>query len=514
MGSEREVQALRPLLKSVQEADVVVVGGGSAGFTAAYAAARTGAGTILIEGSSFLGGTTTGGLVTSMMGWRVMRYPDQAEQFTQLARDQVTGGFATEYLERLKAAGGAWGPPGQHATMVGTDPEITKIIMERMLCEAGADVWFLTQFVDAVMDGRSITGVVVASEGALHLIRCGAVVDASGDGDVAAGAGAEFQFGRPSDGKPQPVTLTYMLGGVRFEAFIDYLKENPEEVVRRERRIDFKQTLSPEMVEEYYRKGWPILIQGLGKATSRAVANGDFPVPMGVDKPYPHLWLYPTVMAGKVHFSVTTHGGDVGFGVDSTDRRQMRAALMAGREFALRMSVFYKKYVPGYEDSYLLETAQMLGVRESRRIIGDHMLTEEDARQCREFDDTVGINGCRLDLHVPDPDSPGMASDIGPKGWFQIPYRILLPRGVEGLLVAGRCVSSDHVAHGAMRHQAPCMVTGHAAGAAAAMAARQRTTPRGLDVRSLQALLRSQGALIGGPPLPVPVPAPVRPVPS
>jgi hypothetical protein len=264
------------------------------------------------------------------------------------------------------------------------------------------------------------------------------------------------------------------------------------------------------MVEEYYRKGQPILIQGLRKATARAIENGDMPIPFGADKPYPHVAISPVFKAGRVLFSVTKHGGDVGFGVDATDRRQMTKALMAGREFAHRMAAFYKKYVPGFENSYLLETAPMLGVRESRRIVGDYMLTEDDVRQCREFEDTIGINGCRIDIHVPDPGSRGAASDIGAKGWYHIPYRILLPKGIEGILVAGRCVSSDHVAHGSMRHQAPCMVTGHAAGTAAAMAAQLGTTPRGLDIKALQNRLRSQGAIVDTPPLraaPVPRPA-------
>ena len=244
----------------------------------------------------------------------------------------------------------------------------------------------------------------------------------------------------------------------------------------------------------------------MGKAASRALANADLPTPLGADKalPNPHVALFPIFKGGKVVFSITKHGGDCGFGVDATDHRQMTAALIAGRKFALRMAAFYKKYVPGFEGSYLLETASMLGVRESRRIVGDYILTEEDVRQCRMFDDAVGINGCRLDIHILDPDSPGLAGDIGPQGWYQIPYRILLPKGVEGILVAGRCVSTDHVAHASMRHQATgCMVTGHTAGSAAAMAAMKGTTPRGLEVNSIQALLRSQGAIIDAPPLPV-----------
>ena len=502
MINDTELQALKPLIRSVEDTDVVVVGGGTAGFTTAYAAASTGARTILVESATFLGGTTSGGMVTPMMGWRIMRYADQSEQFIQLSTQQVVGGFATEFMDRLKVAGGAWGRPEEYTTMAATDPEMVKIVMERMLTEAEVDIWYLTQFIDATMDGNRITGVIVASEAALHLIRCKAVVDTSGDGDVAARSGAEFQFGRPSDGKVQPVTLVYELGGVDFETFIAYLKEHPDEVVRREKRIGFRQTITPEMVERYYTNEWPILVHGLGDAAASAIANGDWPIPYGADKLYahPHVALFPAFRDGKARFSVTQHGGDCGFNVDATDRNQMTAALMAGREFALQMAAFYKKYVPGFRDSYLLATAPMLGVRESRRIVGDYVLTEEDVRGCRTFDDAIGINGTRLDIHTLDPDSPGLAGDIGPQGWYHIPYRILLPSGIEGMMVAGRCVSTDHVAHASMRHQATgSMVTGHASGTAAAMAVQAGTTPRSIDVAEVQERLRSQGAIIDAP---------------
>jgi hypothetical protein len=203
---------------------------------------------------------------------------------------------------------------------------------------------------------------------------------------------------------------------------------------------------------------------------------------------------------GHSVFSITEHGGDCCFGIDPTDRSQMAKALMYGREYALGMARFFRKYVPGFERSYLLQIAPMLGVRESRRIVGDYTLTEDDARDCRSFEDAIGLNGCRLDVHRIDSDSPGLAGDIGPRGYYQIPYRILLPKGVEGLVTAGRCVSSDHVAHASMRHQGSgCMVTGHASGTAAALAALRGTTPRALGVGELQEVLRSQGAIISLP---------------
>jgi hypothetical protein len=499
--AEQEMGNLTSLFASVEENDVVVAGGGSTGIIAAYAAARTGAKTALIERASSLGGTTTAAMISSMMGWRVMRWSDQNEQFAQQTTLQVAGGFATEWLQRLLAEGGAWGPSdsGAPTTMVATDPAIAQIVTEQMLAEAGVDIWFLTQLVDVVMEGQRVVGVVVANNGAMHLIRCRVAIDVTGDGAAAAKAGADFQFGRPSDNKTQPATLAYILGGVNFEGLLNYLKQYPDELVRKEKRNVIKQNVTPEMLEEFYRKGWPMLIQGLNEVASKACANGDFPIPYGSDQPYPHLALLPLMKSGRVDYSLTKHGGDVAFGVDPTNRRQMTEALIAAREFVPGMARFYRKYVPGYENSYLFETAPMLGVRESRRIIGDYMLTEQDVRECREFEDAVGINGSRIDVHVPDPGSKGQASEIGRKGWYHIPYRILLPKGIEGLLIGGRCASSDHIAHGSLRHQASCMVMGHAVGTAAAIAVEENTTPRGVDVKRLQERLRNQGAIIDEP---------------
>jgi hypothetical protein len=427
-----------------------------------------------------------------------MTYPDQSERTTQIDREQMVGGFPIEFIYRLRDAGGAWLPGDDIPTAIATDATVMKSVMEQMLQEQGVDIWFLTQFVDAIVEEGRVVGALVACEGGLHVIWCKAAVDASGDGDLAAKAGAEFELGRPEDNKPQPVTVFYMLGGVEFEKYIQYLKENPEEVVRWEKRTDFRFTVTPEMMERYYRHGWPTEVQGFRKAFTRAVEAGDYPLPYGMDEPYPHGALMPAIKGGEVVWTITIHCQDTGFGVNPTDRKQMRDALIAGRKVAVGMARVFKKYVPGFENCYLLETASILGIRESRRVIGDYMLSEEDARACRDFDDAVGRCGCVFDIHPPDPQSGvfGMSRDLGDRQWYQIPYGVLTPKGVDGLLVAGRCVSSSHIAHASMRHIAVTFVTGHAAGTAAAIAAKHDVPPRGVAIEELQSALKEQGAII------------------
>jgi hypothetical protein len=167
------------------------------------------------------------------------------------------------------------------------------------------------------------------------------------------------------------------------------------------------------------------------------------------------------------------------------------------RDFTVRMARFFRKYVPGFEQSYLFQIADGVGVRETRRVVGDYMLTGENVLNADAFEDSIGYCGATVDVHnVEGGKEKTRMSAIRGGRLYQIPYRILLPRGLEGLLVAGRCVSADRVACGSIRQQAGCIVTGQAAGTAAALAARQRTVPRSVAVPQLQEALRAQGAIV------------------
>ncbi len=488
------IQAWGASIESEEETDVVIVGGGTAGWAAAYASAKKGSRTTIVESLPFLGGTMTGAMVLGSAGFRHQGLSTEDQELSYQG-DQLVRGVAQEYLNRLIDRGGAWGVKDSPTTKLSFDHEMVKVVLEEMMTEAGVDIWFNAQFVDVVMDGNRVAGVLVSTNGGLNIIWAKVVVDCSGDGAVAYRAGVPYEVGRAKDGRPQASSIYFLVGGVNIHKTLDYFKQNPGEL----RREGPASKSTPEVLEQRLKDGMPLMFSGFERAHQKAIENGDFPVALGAKGPVFQLGPFRTIWrGGRVDPYITAHNMDTSFGVMPTNRKELAQAVMASRKFILGLVDFYRKYIPGYEDCYLLLTAPMFGVRESRRIIGDYVLTEEDVMAGREFMDAVGRCGAYVDIH--DEDGGMRPTDLrevgGAKGWYQVPYRILLPKDVEGLLTAGRCISADHIAQGSIRQQSVCMTTGHAAGAAAALAAQQGTTPRDLNVEVLQTALRNEAAII------------------
>ena len=331
--------------------------------------------------------------------------------------------------------------------------EKLKFLLEKMVAEAGVRMLYHTFFCETVLDGGRAVGAVIQNKDGRSWIRAKCVVDCTGDADVAASAGAPFEFGRPGDGRCQPLTLMFTVGGVDWPT------------VRRHRS-------SYEMREEW----------------ARAQANGDM-------EPFQTkvmgFWWTPTRPDQVcVNFTHVT-------GMDGTSAADLTAATVEARRQAFQMVGVFRKYVRGMENCHLVSTPSSVGVRETRRIVGPVVLTADDIRRGREWPDSIGYGAFFIDIH--NLDGPGMDRDTWrpEKGFrYTIPYRILLPQGVGGLLVAGRCVSVDHLALGSLRVMAQCGVMGEAAGLAAATAARKGTEPRDIDVAALQAALRAEGAIL------------------
>ncbi len=488
------MQHLSASIESEEETDVVVVGGGTAGWAAAYASARKGSRTALVESLPFLGGTMTGAMVLGSAGFRHQGIATEDQEISYEG-DPVVRGVAQEFLNRLIALGGAWGKQDSPTVKLNFDHELTKVVLEEMMTDAGVDIWFNAQFVDVVMDGDRVTGVLVSTNGGLNVIWAKVVVDCSGDGAVAHRAGAPYEVGRATDGRPQASSLYFLVGGVNIQGVLNYFKENPDEL----RRESSTSKSSPEVLEQRLKDGMPLMFSGFKRAHQKAIENGDFPVALGASGPVFQLGPFRTIWrGGRADPYITAHNMDTSFGIMPTNRKELAQAVMASRKFILGLVDFYRKYIPGYENCYLLLSAPMFGVRESRRIMGDYRLTEADVMEGREFMDAVGRCGAYIDIH--DEDGGQRPTDLrevgGEKGWFHIPYRALLPKDVEGLLTAGRCISADHVAQGSIRQQSVCMTTGHAAGAAAALAVQEGTTPRDLNAEVLQTALRNQAAII------------------
>ncbi|MGI6285877.1 FAD-dependent oxidoreductase [Neomoorella humiferrea] len=473
--------------------DVVVIGGGTSGWVAAVAAARNGADVLLVEEGSCLGGTMTAGLVLGLCSLRhqgVKTNKKFSQQEISYADEQVVYGIAQEFVDRMVAVGAAYGKQGKATVRVLFDPEIAKWVIDQMVLEAGVNVLLCTKAYQAIMENGRVTGVRLKNGLGLMDVKAKVTIDCTGDGDIAVSAGAAYEVGRPTDNLTQPLSIYFQIGGVNIDRTLEVMKEN----------IDAYGSDYVEALLEARSKGLPLTLLGFRRQMEEALKNGDFPLPYGIKQvnPKTHFGIArPIYKNGKIRYEITSHNIDMAYYVNAIDTFQLTQATIAMRDVAVRMAEFYRKYIPGYEDSYLLQTASMVGVRETRRITGDYILKYEDVIQGQTFTDAVGRIGSVIDIHdIDGGEKPINLSEVGGQGWYHVPYRILLPQNIEGLLIAGRCVSSDYLANGSIRQQAGCMVTGQAAGVAAAIAAKGGITPREVNVEELQKRLVLQGVLI------------------
>ena len=482
------------------DTDVLVVGGGTAGFVAAIAAARNGVRTIIVEERDYLGGTHSGGMVMMIRSMRHMRAPKDpkdiyekkllmAQYESSYEDQQVVYSIAQEYLDRMLEVGAAWGFKGQAAARQLFDPEIAKWVIEQMVLEAGVDIRFYAKSTDILISDNRVKGIVVENLQERIEIEAKVTIDTTGDGEICAAAGANFEKGNPEDGLCQPLTLYFNIGGVDFGKTIRYIKDNPSE-------------FGQEYVDTILRllqENKPITLLPFKSKIKEALSNNEYPIPYGVNTVNPEKATYltrPMYRNGKFRYDSTVVNMDMAYNIDATNRTELTKATIAMRDLAVKMTEFYKNYIPGYENCYLNYTAPMVGIRDSRRIICDYFITGENALSGKIFDDAIGRYGSVIDVHDKDGKEPVQLVEIGGSGWFHIPYRSLLPQGIDNLLVAGRCISADYVAQGATRSQASCMITGQAAGTAAALSIKSNKTPRNIDVVKLQKVLKSQKQII------------------
>lgn len=477
------------------ETDVLIAGGGTAGFIAAVAAARNGAKVLLVEPQSFLGGTPTGAMVRGIVSMRHARVRPREESVlytSEYADDQQIFGLAQEYLDRLIKAQAAWGKTGQATVLQMFDPEIAKWVVEQMVLEAGVEVWLYSQVVEVIKAGKRVTGAVVENALGRVPVKAKVTIDATGDGWVAVYAGADYRQGRDADGLCQAISLCFTIGGVKLEATLQYMEQNIEEFGRK----------YVEHLRQLKKEGKPLTFPSFKAKMREAIKNGDFPIPYGAERvdPENHFTVFrPVFRSGKVRYDVVAYNTDMAYGVDAANPLQLSKAMMAMRDWAVKMAAYYRRYIPGFEECYLDQTAAMAGIRETRRIVGDYVLTDEDVLRGKTFQDAVGRNGGYADLHDEEGGKgPIRQTEVGTAngGWYHIPYRILLPRGLENLMITGRCVSSERIANASIRGQGACMATGQAAGTAAALAVKKGVSPRSLAVGELQKTLTAQGALI------------------
>jgi hypothetical protein len=453
--------------------DVVVMGGGTAGLFAGIAAARLGAKTLIIERGGHLGGNIATGM-------NLGGFFDGRDR-------QVVRGIPEELVQRVVALGGGRGHIFFHdidrwiSSTASLDPEVFKHVAFEMVQESGCKLWLYTAFVQGFSDGRTVQAAEVSTKMGIARLEAKVFIDATGDADFSASIGAPFERGGGT--RQQAVTCMFRVGNVDLAAVERFMEER----VNTEHKTPWTFENCPLRASHHYWTPWKDIPELAAK----------WPKQFGV---------YYHGTPGDV-FINCTHTS-----IETLDPEDITAGTMRLRKQAMEFMEFFKKHIWGFENSYLTHVYD-LGVRESRRVIGDYMLTVEDMKSEREFDDVVAMGAYPPDLH----DAKRGDILIAGEGFgnalteadikrsnslpynpgYQIPYRCLMPSTHDNFLVAGRCISASFEAQAGTRGMGPCSVMGEAVGTAAAMAVGSGTTPKALDVADLQQKLLRNEAYLG-----------------
>ncbi len=424
--------------------EVVVLGGGPAGIAAAATAARLGRKVLLIERYGFLGGMGTAAGVTNFCGLHANVYG---------AMKRVARGIADNLLDRIDHLGGLREPHSIFGRTLAQayDTAAYKIAADDLLLSAGAEILFHAFGARALMDGSRITAVIVETKSGRRAVLGQIFIDCSGDGDLAAFAGAQYDVGDDHGNLLFPTTM-FRVNNVTPEAALTGVREIDALMTAAERRSN----------EAFPRRG--VII--------RPQKN-------------PIEW----------RANVTQVKTAQGRAVDATDAKQFSAGEIEGRRQVAQFFRFLKADVPGFEQSYIVDIPPQLGVRETRRVRGLYQLTGQDVLAGVSFDDSIGVNGWPLEKHVSGDVEWGWTTHA--RGFNHLPYRMLVTAGVDNLLVAGRCASMDHDGQSAARVSGPCFVMGQAAATGAHLAITQGVNPSAIDTRVLQAQLETDGVYLG-----------------
>ena len=447
------------------DVDVLVVGGGPAGVCAAVAAARNGAKTLVVEQSGMLGGMATQGLVGPFMTC-----------YDKAGETMIIRGLFEEIVERLVARGGAlhpkgvfgngpysaWIPKG-HDHVTPFDPEELKVLLDEMCAEAGVKVLLHSTFTEPLVEEGRACGARIFGKGGYRRVAAKIVIDATGDGDYAYRAGVPCVLG-DGKGRLMPATMFFRVCNVNSEKLIADIEAN----------------------KHTFHKKDGVSYRGFHWYVTKAIEAGEWDLPRRCLNMYrgvgPDVWL---VNNGRIP------------GVDATDSESLSRAEVEGRRQTKVMMDFLRKYVPGCEKAVLMCTGSTVGIRETRHVLGEATLKVDDVMNGVVPEDSVFLAANSVDVHG-GKDNPMVSSyKTINANWYGVSYRCLVAKGIENLLLAGRCLSGEPAAAGAVRVMPPCMAMGQAAGTAAALCVRSGAAPRTLDPAKLVGTLKAQGAFLG-----------------
>jgi hypothetical protein len=441
--------------------DVIVVGGGTAGAIASIASARAGANTLVVEALGSLGGSGTNAQVTPLM-----RNVSSGENLNR--------GITDELKQRLIAR--CDGAVDKNNNDNWFNPEGMKFVLERMLIEAGGEILYHTHFIAAELENKKISSIVVHNKDGLSSLRAHTFIDATGDADVSVSAGVPFDAG-DLEGVHQAMSLRFILGGVDLEKLCRFL-------ARHGQAQESQKFMHFWMVWEKKSTLEPVF--------RRAVTDG---VLLERDGDYFQGFSIPG-MPGCISFNCPRLDADLN---DGASAWTLSRAQVDGKLAIDRLLNFCRKYLTGCEHSFISSYAPMVGVRETRRIRGEYLLTLEDILECKKFEDAICRNHYPVDIHTPRGkklvhERTGAFPYFQPDAFHEIPYRSLIPLEIENLLVPGRCASATFEAQSAIRVQQNCHSMGEAAGLAAAWCASKNISVREVSALELRKALIAQGA--------------------
>jgi len=416
--------------------DLIVVGGGFAGVAAAVTAARQGTDVLLIERFNSLGGAASNGLVMPFMKFWSPVPNTETDEKTYLC-----GNLFLEILKEMDAL------TDKEHLITRFDEEILKLVLNRMALEAGVQLLFNTVVTEAKVENGAICSVKAWGKSRAMEFFADRFIDATGDAELATIAGVPSQVGREKDGLCQPMTLCFRMSGVDKKL---YLENKPK--------------INP-LYDEFRRQG-------------------------KIKNPRENVLIFDNMNDGVLHFNTTRVVKR-----DPTDPFDVTVAEIEAREQAFEILRFLKENIPGFENARILSSALQIGIRESRKIQGEYTLTVEDLKSLARFEDAIAVANYDIDIH--NPEGAGTSHYyFDPGDWYQIPYRCLLPKNLNNLLVAGRCISSTHEAQASYRIMPYCCELGQAAGQAAAMASQGKCNFKEINVPALQEALRKEGFIL------------------